>query len=238
MTLRGPGRAGGTWTYSLHYEKGQLCEDVVAPGGAGGGGCGGNRPEPEQRNRASAGCSGGDMDGDPTPRDGGGAYDSTITGMVDPRAAMVRLDLLDGRRLLVRPVADDYFGLKLFGTWLPECVSYADTTVLDAAGRVIAHEPPYAVDLYRDLGEDLGPPGMPGDAKVELTFDAKVPQARRTGFLVGIELRGAELYEVKGDRYRLVAQISNHLDGVKGRLEQARQAGLLTYEVTPPKPIR
>jgi hypothetical protein len=238
MTLRGATRAGGSWTYSLHYQKGKLCEDVsVAPSGAGSGGCGGNRPEPEQRNRANAGCSGGDMDGDTTPGDGAGAYDSTITGMVDPRAAMVRLELLDGRRLLVRPVADDHFGFKLFGTWLPECVSYADATVLDAAGRVIAHKPPYAVDLYRASGDVPGPPGMPGDAQVELTFDARVPKARRTGFLLGIELRGAELYEVKGDRYRLVVQISNHLDGLKVRLEQARQAGLLTYEVTPAKPV-
>ena len=237
MELRGPTRDGGTWSYKLHYERGQLCEDSeLAPGGAGGGGCGGQSPDPDQLNRAHAGCSGGDMEGDPTPNDGAGAYDGLITGYVSPQAAMVRLDLLDGRKLLVEPVLNEHFDIKLFGAWLPECVSYADTVVLDAAGKVIASRPPLSTELLGAHAQDPLTPGLPGDGRVELRFADDVPSERRTGFLQAIELRGAELFSAEGDNYLLVIQITNHVKGITDRLDQARKAGLLQYELTRPVP--
>jgi hypothetical protein len=175
-------------------------------------------------NRAQAGCSG---LASPSPADN--HWETTITGFVSPSAAKVALRLLDGRTVVAEPVASKELGVKLFGAWLPGCVSHANIEVEDAAAKVIASNPPYFSNL--DGGEEPLGDHMPEDPKIEVRFAGGTPIDRRIQLLVAVERQGAQLYKVDGDRY-LLSAFGPPLELIKAPLDEAEAAGLLRYSVT------
>jgi hypothetical protein len=236
-TVRLSGPAGDkTWAVEVRRKRGVACvrvEDpmVTAPGlrESGLGDCAGQLlPEPDvvafldasTDVGTSSDCAGGIIGSE---TDGTGAYGKLLYGFAAPQAERVRLELLDGRVIEVRPVASDVLDRKVYATWLPECVTVATTAVYGPGDALLSRKPAPGASLAGDQSR-----AIPGTRAVDVTF-GDLSQPQRIELLVSLERAGGEVFWHDGDLYRLTVVIEQHWPGVRDRLDRAQAAGQLTY---------
>jgi hypothetical protein len=242
VQLYGRNQRGGTWSYWVISTPQGICrldnlDSGPAPGkvpdcgdsGPGAGGSAGPWPlQPDEVNLANGGCAGGvDEHGRR------GRWDSLFTGIADERAELVRVELLDGRSFDVRPVAHPLLPGKPFALYLPGCIGHVNTTVYGSGGRELSRRPLASALASSFTGGK--PRSSGGELLVAVTFAASADADRRTELLVALENRGGELYKVDGNTYHLMLTATPNFQSVRWpplrtRLDDARRAGLLTYQ--------
>ena len=204
IELRGKASGTETWRFGVRTSPEGVCaEHEVMPLGASGSSCSDREAVVgDTLGIVEPSCSGEVSDfftgtGD-DQEDGEGHYGTMFTGLVSPDAALVRVELLDGRALELEPVPSKELGAGLVAGYLPECVLHAYTFALDAEGKVVSVHGSNTGGLSR-LGDVAPSPSR--DPQGQLRFAAGVTPERRREILLAIEARGAELVGVDGDRY-------------------------------------
>jgi hypothetical protein len=234
IELKGRTGQGRTWSYLMAKRPGGVCQlgdlDRDGPGrslepessgmcGTLGGAGFGTRVHPvlagELNALTDSGCSTVPGDGPPSGDD---QWETLLTGLAGPGVGRVRLELLDGRIIEVRPVATDLFQARPFAVYLNQCVTGTTMVAYRADGSVLSRKP----------GAPASPPQL-GEWKADLTFDRHVQSERRTQLLVDLERGGAQLYEARNGHAKLFVQAKELWPTVKGRLEAARRDGLLQF---------
>jgi hypothetical protein len=233
IELKGRTGQGRTWSYLLAKRPGGVCQlgdlDRDAPGrslkpeptgmcGSLGGAGFGTRVRPilaRELNTVKDGC--GSVAGDAQPT-GDDQWETLLTGLAGPEVDRIRLELLDGRVMEVRPVATDLFEARPFAVYLNQCIVGVTTVAYRADGSVLSRSPGTA-----------GSPPQLGQWLADVRFDRRVTGERRTELLVALERGGAQLYEAGNGRYKLSVQVQQQWGAVKDRLEAARREGLVQF---------
>jgi hypothetical protein len=219
------GSGGQAWTYGIKPSKEGVCLGWELSSGLGSGTtCGpAEKILAEDPDTAMAECVGGVANNDGRDQEEGkGNYATMITGVVSPKAALVRAELLDGRALEFRPVVSEELKVGLIAGFVPECVIHTWTIVYDPGGQVLAAKP-MRDGTRTDVGNLF--PITPSDPKGTITFAPGTTAERRSEILRAAEVRGAQLSRRDGDRYDFAVQLQSHRDSIRAQLEAAKLAG-------------
>jgi hypothetical protein len=232
IELRGdtPGRKSEGWSYAIRPGDDGLCVGYdVQPLGTGAE-CGGTKAtiaaDPVEVSASCVAQPPGDVTSTvvDAQADGKDEYATMITGLVGPKVETVRVELLDGRALLVKPVPSREFGVGLVAAYLPECVTQTYSLALDAGGKVLAVTPSFQGDRGGLTDEGMSQVRKM-DPQGSLEFSPKATAEKRRAVLQAIERRGAQINRTDGDRYDISIEYQGHRNSVRMQLEDAERDG-------------
>jgi hypothetical protein len=225
--LRGRTPTGTWWVSYSRDTSGRLClRAAITPGDPAGPRCGA-AAEVTARMQLTFRQTPGTTD-EAANEDGTGHYQTVLSGVARPGASSVRVELLDGRVLVVPAVRSEKLGLTIWAAWLPQRILHGYVVVLDADGKLVSARSPAArTTRFRGENPVLRHPNAPG-LRGTVTFQHKATLDDRVAVLGTIEQQGAGIWSRDGDRYDFHIAYPQHAsvigDGLEATMRTAHVA--------------